>query len=176
MFFASIKNRVLRILVWAVTIILSLIVLLLIFASVFVRMNKQRLIDTINANINKSISGKFEVKDIDLSTFSHFPNIAVDLRDIRLTDSVYHKPLLQCELLSCRFSIFKLWDIKHQLAKVVVENGNVMFFTDSSGYRNTSMFKKKEASSTQQNSFIIHRVEMKDIGFQIDDATKAKHY
>src|SRR5438552_1699797 len=113
MFFASIKNKLLRILARVVTIVLSLILLLLVIANIYVLTNKQKLVDIINTNINKSISGTFELKDVDLSTFSHFPNIAVDLHNIQITDSVYHKPLLQCELLSCRFSIFKLWDITH---------------------------------------------------------------
>ena len=176
MFFASIKNKLLRILARVVTIVLSLILLLLIIANIYVRTNKQKLVDIVNTNINKNISGKFELQEIDLSTFSHFPNIAVDLHNIQVTDSVYHKPLLQCQLLSFRFSIFKLWDIQHQLAKLVIEHGSVMFFTDSSGYRNTSMFTMNQKSSEPRGSFIVHRIEMKDVRFRMDDAPKAKHY
>lgn len=175
--FSSIKNKALRITAIVVSGILSLFVLLLIIANIYVRTNKEFLLNVINSNINKNLSGKFEVKNIELSTFAHFPNIAVDLENIELLDSVYHRPLMQCELLSCRFSIFKLWDIKHQLSKLVLTNSTVHFFTDSSGYKNTAMFKKKEkTASKEKGTFIIHRVEINNMSFKIDDLTKAKHY
>jgi hypothetical protein len=177
MIYAAIKNKALRILAWIFTGILLLILLLFIIANIYVHYNKQKLLDVINSNINKNISGKFEVKDIDVTTLSHFPNISVDLKNITLLDSAYHKPLLQCKLLSCRFNIFKIWGVNRELSKLVMEQGMVSFFTDSAGYRNTSMFNKREKTpSTTQNTFTIHHVEMRDMGFRIDDAPKAKHY
>ncbi|HEX5152966.1 MAG TPA: AsmA-like C-terminal region-containing protein [Parafilimonas sp.] len=177
MLYASIKNKTLRILAWIFTGIISLILLLFIIANIYVHYNKQKLLDVINSNINKNISGKFEVKDIEITTLSHFPNISVELKNISLLDSVYHRPLLQCALLSCRFNIFKIWGVDRELSKLVIEHGAVSFFTDSAGYKNTSMFKKKEKTpSTTKNTFTIHQVEMTDMSFRIDDAPKAKHY
>jgi len=177
MLFASIKNKALRILARVISSIILLFVLILIVANIYVHANKESLLDIINSNINKNISGKFKVQNIELSTFAHFPNIAVDLENIELLDSVYHQPLLKCQSLSCRFNIFKLWDIKHQLSKIVLTHGSVMFFTDSSGYKNTGMFKKKEKTpSKEKGTFIIHKIEMNDIVFRIDDLSKAKHY
>ncbi|HEY6976104.1 MAG TPA: AsmA-like C-terminal region-containing protein [Chitinophagaceae bacterium] len=177
MIYSSIRNKTLRILARVISGIILFIMLLLIVANIYVRYNKQAILEIINSNINKNISGRFEVKDINVSTFTHFPNIAIDLQNIELADSVYHQPLLQCKLLSCRFSIFKLWDVKHQLSKLVLEHGTVIFFTDSTGYSNTSMFKKKEkAPSTAKGKFIVHNVEMRDIAFRVENIQKGKHY
>ena len=177
MIYAGIKNKALRILAWTVTGIVSLILLLLIIANIYVHYNKQKLLDVINSNINKNISGKFEVKDIDITTLSHFPNISVELKNISLLDSVYNRPLLQCGVLSCRFNIFKIWGVDREVSKLVIEHGAVSFFTDSTGYKNTSMFKKKEKTPpTSKNTFVIHQVIMTDMSFRIDDAPKAKHY
>src|SRR5690349_24710647 len=100
------KNKTLRILVRAVAGILLLILLLLIGATVYVHFNKEKLVSIINTNINKKSAGKFDIKSIDLSTFSHSPTIAVDLEGIALIASVYHRPLLEYKLLSCSFNIF----------------------------------------------------------------------
>ena len=156
MLYSSIKNKALRILAWVITCILSLIVLLLVIANLYVHYNKQKLLDVINSNLNKNISGKFEVKDIDITTLSHFPNISVDLKNISLLDSVYHRPLLQCALLSCRFNIFKILGVDRELSKLVIEHGAVKFFTDSAGYKNTSMFKKKEKKTVNKTGFICY--------------------
>src|SRR5436853_4663420 len=112
MIFAAIRSKFLRIGAIVVSALFLLIVLLLIFAGIYVHFNKASLLNVVNTNINKNISGTLDVKNINLSIFTHFPNIAVDLENIELLDSVYHQPLLKCQLISCRFSIFKLWDIK----------------------------------------------------------------
>jgi hypothetical protein len=73
MIYASIKNKTYAFVAWIFTGIVSLILLLFIIANIYVHYNKQKLLDVINSNINKNISGKFEVKDIDITTLSHFP-------------------------------------------------------------------------------------------------------
>src|SRR4051794_35838716 len=108
MYISRVKNKFLRITIRVIAILVIVLILLLFGLSIYINSNKDVILGKVNATINKNISGKLEVKDIDISTITSFPFLAVNLKNVKLLDSVYQKPLLDCEEVSCRINIFKI--------------------------------------------------------------------
>ncbi|CAN5656029.1 hypothetical protein BH10BAC2_BH10BAC2_01250 [soil metagenome] len=177
MIFSSIKNKALRITAWVFSSLLLLIVLLLIAVNIYIAFYKESLLNSVKQAIANNTSGKLEIKDINVSTISTFPNIAVNLEEVELIDSIYNTPLLKCGVLSCRINIFKIGDIQHQLSKVVVKDGFIRFYTDSAGYSNLSMFTnpKKEKKPGGQG-FIIHAIQLENIDLLVNNEQKKKDF
>ena len=177
MIFGFIKNRVLRIIARGAVILMCLIAVVFIAANIYVYTHKDSILNTIKENINNSIAGKFDAKNIEIKNFAHFPNIAVELQKVELTDSVYNKPLLACAEVSLRFSIFKIWDSKHQAAKIVFSNGKINFFKDTSGYNNTSMLaQKNKATGAADKGFLIHAIELENMDLLVNNDRNGKTY
>lgn len=178
MLLSSVKNKLLRITIRVIIILAALLLIVLTGISVYINANKESILEKVNASVNKNISGKLEVKDIDVSTITTFPSIAINLKDVSLLDSVYKKPLLNCKEVSCRINIFKLGDIQNQLSKVVISDGSVQLYTDTAGYSNTSiLFKPKKApTASPAKPFVVHQVLFDNINFFITNDQKKKEF
>jgi hypothetical protein len=178
MIFSFIKNKALRITAWIFSSFLLLVILLLAAVNIYLAFNKDALLSKVKETIGNNVSGRLEVKDISISTISTFPDIAVDLENVELIDSVYQMPFLKCSVLSCRINIFKIGDIQHQLSKVVLKQGRIHIYTDSSGYSNLGMFlkPKKETAQKQEEGFVIRTVMLERIDLVIDNEQKKKDF
>lgn len=178
MYLSRVKNKFLRITLRVIAIIVIVLISLLFALSIYINANKRDILGKINATINKNISGKLEVKDIDISTITSFPFLAVNLQNVRLLDSVYHKPLLDCEEISCRINLFKIADIQQQLSQVIMKNGTISLYTNTTGYNNTSvLFKPNQNNqSTSAHPFVIHEIELSNIDFLITNDQKQKEF
>lgn len=177
MIFSSIRNKALRIATRVVVITLAVAFVLLGAVSIYINANKKSILEKVNAAVKQNISGKLTLKDIDVSTITTFPYIAIDLKDVELLDSVYNKPLLNCKTISCRINIFKIGDIQHQLSKVVMKDGTVSFFTDTTGYNNSSILFRKGTKKTQAaQPFVIKTVALENIDFGILNQQKQKEF
>jgi hypothetical protein len=176
MIFSFIKNKALRITAWIFSSFLLLVILLLAAVNIYLAFNKDALLSKVKETIGNNVSGRLEVKDISISTISTFPDIAVDLENVELIDSVYQMPFLKCSVLSCRINIFKIGDIQHQLSKVVLKQGRIHIYTDSSGYSNLGMFlkPKKETAQKQGEGFVIRTVMLERIDLVIDNEQKKR--
>jgi hypothetical protein len=177
MIFSAIKNKPLRITVWVLSILLTLNLLLLAALNIYVAFNKESLLKSVKQALGNNISGTLEIKDIDISIISAFPNIGVDLEEVTVLDSVYKKPFLECAVLSCHVNLFKIGYIQHQLAKLVLKDGIVRLHTDTSGYSNLSIFSKPKQEKKEPGSgFIIHTIELDNIDLLINNEQKRKDF
>ena len=179
MLFSSIQNKPLRIITRVVVITIATVFVLLGAASVYINANKKSILEKVHESIKKNIAGKFEVKDIEISTITTFPYIAIDLENVQLLDTIYNKPLLACNTISCRINIFKIGDIQHQLSKVIMKDGRIQLYTDSTGYANTSILfkpKEKEPDQVTPEPFVIKTVALDNIDFGIINDQKKKEF
>lgn len=178
MIFSFIKNKALRITAWVFSSIMLLVILLLAAVNIYLAFNKDSLLSKVKEAISNNVAGTLEVKDISISTISTFPDIAVDLENVTLTDSVYQMPFLKCSVLSCRINIFKIPDIQHQLSKVILKQGRIHIYTDSTGYGNLSMFLKPKKETTQKpgEGFVIRNVVLERVDVVMDNEQKKKDF
>jgi hypothetical protein len=86
------------------------------------------------------------MQGLDISVFRHFPFMTLRLSGVVLRDSLWehhHKDLLQAGEIDVRLSLVRsLFSGQIRIGKVFVEHGRIYFFTDSSGYSNTSVLTR----------------------------------
>ncbi|RYY48348.1 MAG: hypothetical protein EOO06_10450 [Chitinophagaceae bacterium] len=173
-------NRTLRISSRIFLGLLGLLVLLYVFAAIYVSANKKKVTNQIVSQLKKKISGNISIKDVDISLFAHFPKIGVALKDVLITDSLYpqHKrPLLQAGELNVRVSVYNMLLKKQALTGITLKNANIILYTDSTGYSNKNILIKSgkgKSSGGDDNQF--ENIRLKNVRLMVDDRKRKKSH
>lgn len=172
---------------WAKVIIISfhslllLFVILLVGLSWYISNNKTNLLKQINATVNENLEGNFKVEDLDLAIFQTFPDVSLRLKNITLSDSLYHKHQINMVNVKSVYAHFKLFSIfkgSPNINKVTIADGNFHLFVDINGYTNTYLLKKKEKKHKEKkdNTLDITAFVIKNVAFTFDEALKNKQF
>ena len=154
-----------------------LVVLLFFIAAAYIHFNKDSIAEKIKSQIDSAINGSITIADLDVSLLSTFPNAAVNLEQVAVLDTQYHKPLLQAAVISVRINIFQLLKSNPDIAKLVISNSKFDLFTDSNGYSNASIFaKKKTGKAGNASSTIVRKVVLQNFEVSIANDTRKKLY
>lgn len=131
---------------------MGLLFLLWIGLVAYALLNKATLLEKAKMALQDRIGGDVRIGQLDLSFFRHFPNITARFSDVSLRDSAWpqhHHDLLKVAdaWLSC--NLFKsLFNGRVQIGAIDLEHGQVYFYTDSTGYTNTSLLKDRQPAKT----------------------------
>lgn len=166
-------------------IILGLLIVAYIILYAYVTINKLSIIKQVTERIEKKIDGNVTIGDVDISLLSTFPKIAVVLRNVSVTDTMYakhHHAFFLGERVYIELGIINLIKKQPALTGLKIEKGAYYLYTDSSGYTNTYLIKPKksaaETSGTKGNSSKneLESVVLKDVSIIDDDAVNTKLY
>jgi hypothetical protein len=116
---------------------------------------KKGMESTIKTELNKSANATVTIQDIDISFFHTFPFISLELDKVVVRDSLWleHRhDLLRAEKIFVQINPFNILLRRSPVHKVLAENAIVYLFTDSSGYSNVNIFRKKNKSGQPVNS------------------------
>ncbi|MCC8409388.1 AsmA family protein [Mucilaginibacter sp. UR6-1] len=160
--------------------ILALILLLFIAATLYITFNKQKVLTLITQTVNKSIDGKLVIGELDPTFFSAFPNVAVSLKNVSLKDNQWPKhkhTLLQAGDVEVAVNALSLIAGNVNIQKISINNASIDFFTDSTGYSNTAVFKKgkpkpdadKNKDSDEGAAAIIKRIDLNKVAFSLNN-------
>ena len=174
-------NRFLRYTLKSLAWIFSILVVLYIIAFAYVSANKQKIIRQVTAEIGKKISGNITIADVNLSFFSHFPQVSVLLSGVSVTDTQYakhHHVFFKGEQVYARVGMLKLIEGHVAINGISVSNGQVYLYTDSSGYSNSYLYLKKKDSTvhtpSENRPTELKLLELKNVRLVIDDESKNK--
>jgi len=136
--------------------------------------------DEIGAKVVKELSKELkvdlQVKNVELSVFSGFPDASINLDGVRLEDT-NKKELLKAERLSFRFGLLSLFSDNIKVHKVSVENGSLRLYIDKRGQQNFDILKSTTEEKTTDTSFAISldEAELNNIMLRYqDDRSKQK--
>jgi hypothetical protein len=163
---------------------LCLLFLLWAALAIYVDRNKDDLLKKAQAEINSRISGTLHVGQVDISLFRHFPSITLRLTDVTLRDSAWsqhHHDLLQAGDVYVSASLFRsLLKRRVELSTVFLENATVYFYTDTTGYSNTSALMDHKAdtaiSQPQKDQADLPAVVLSEVRFVVDMQNKNKFF
>ena len=168
----------------ALKVLAALIMLIIIFyAGVFfyIKANKAKIIKDLTEKVSDKLDGKLTIGDADVSIFKNFPRIAIVLKDVSLTDSLYaqHKhAFFAAKDVFVNLNFFKLIKKEDPLSGLVLRNANIYFYTDTSGYSNTYLLKSKKDTSggpkKTSNDITLKKVELQNVRFILDDRKREK--
>ena len=165
----------LKILVGAI----ALIVALWLGIALYVNLNKKELLKQITEQLNGGINGKLTIESMKPDLVRGFPSVSVSLKNVLLRDSLYeehHHDFLRAKDVYISINAFSILHHAPHITNIDISNGQLFMFTDSNGYSNTSIFRRKDNVDTTQrkvkphiNHIVFHNI---DFTFQNDHKFK----
>ena len=158
-----------------------LVIVLYAVAFFYIKANKAKIIKQLTEQVSNKLNGKLIIGDADVSLFKKFPRIAVVIKNISLTDSLFaqHKhTFFSAKEAFINLNIFKLINKNQPLTGLTLQDASIYFYTDTSGYTNTYLLKGKKDSSGGPKK-TTDEINLKSIGltnvrFVLDDRKREK--
>lgn len=130
-------------------VLIGLILIIFIAAGIYVNANKKSLLATITKKLNQNLNGSIAIEGMDATFLRGFPGVSLSLRNVVLKDSlwnIHHHTLLEVKDLDVSVNTLALFRGTVDINKIGLNNATIYLFTDTNGYTNTSIFKKKDKS------------------------------
>jgi len=138
-------KKILKISIRILGILIALIVLLFIGGWIYLKQHKKQVISLIEAQGKKNLNGGvLHIGNIDIGFLHTFPRVAFTIDTLNLRDSLWerhHHDLVSATRVYATLNLFSLLGGKINIGRVELENPQIYLYTDSLGYKNTSMFK-----------------------------------
>ena len=135
-----------------VAVVAGLLLLALVGASVYVNFHKAKILNAITKELNKNLrGGSLTVASMEPAFLSGFPGVSVSLQNVVLRDSlwkIHHHTLLEAKDFDITVNPFALLVGTIEINKIGINQANIYLYTDSTGYSNTFVLKKKDETKT----------------------------
>jgi len=160
--------------------LLVLIVLIWLGVAYYINHNNKAILNTILNQLNAHVNGKIEVESMETTLLKGFPGVAVSLKKVLLRDSLWtiHKhDLLNATDIDVSLNVFSLIAGNIKINKIGVNHASIYLYTDSLGYSNTSMFKRKTdntSSKKDKQAFEINRIDFNKVDLIVDNRKRFK--
>ena len=164
----------------------ALFLVAIIAVTVYISLHKKSILADLTKELNKNLhGGSLAIASMEPTFFSDFPGISLSLKDVVLKDSLWkthQHTLLEAKNFNISVNTFALFRGAIEVNKIGIDQASVYLYTDSSGYTNTSVFKKQDkAKATDKSgpsSTEIRRFSLNDVMFVLDDqkAHKLFHF
>ncbi|HXB28379.1 MAG TPA: hypothetical protein VNW49_01110, partial [Puia sp.] len=174
-------KRVIKISLRVSAILVSLLLLTLFVISFYVKQHQQQFISFLESETEKGLNGaKLHIGDISIGFKSSFPLVALTIDSIYLRDSLWsrhHHNLLSANRVYATIDFWKLFHGEINIKRLDLNKPDIYFYTDSLGYSNTSVFKKKIGSRNDSSSNQPYPIfQISDARFSIDEGVKHKFF
>lgn len=156
--------------------LVALIIVVFIGLAIYVNANKKELLLSITAELNKNISGSLTVGSMEPTFLKGFPGVSVSLKKVEIRDSlwnVHHHSLLAAKEFDISVNAMALLKGTIEIRRISINDAAVYLYTDSNGYSNTSIFKKKaskpRSTEDQASPAEIRRFDLNNVRFIMDN-------
>ena len=174
-------KRAIKISLRVLAILLILLLLTLISVSYYVNQHKQHFISFLESETEKELNGAtLHIGDISVGLKSSFPLVALTIDSISLRDSLWsrhHHDLVSVNRVYATIDFWQLFHGKIDILRLDLDKPDIYFYTDSLGYSNTSVFRKKTRSfkdSVANQAYPILKIT--NARFSIDEGVKHKFF
>lgn len=171
--------RWLRILLISAGSFAALIILLWLILALVIRNNKQAILAEISSQLSTRINGTLVIRDMDPSLIRSFPNVSITLKEVSLQDSLYgqHKrALLAIKEVYVKVNTAALLRKEVDIKEVILKDGNINLYTDSTGYTNTYLFKGDSTKKTKGKQPTFRNFRLENIQFSMENEPRFKHF
>lgn len=161
------------------TLVVLIIILIVAFVSlaVYVGANKASILASVTRELNKNLEGSLVIGSMEPTLLSGLPGVSLRLNDVALKDRRWneHKhTLLQAKDIRINVNTLALFRGTVEINKIDIADASAYLFTDSTGYTNTSVFKKKskKTSAVEESSGSdteIRKVMLRNVKFVVNN-------
>jgi hypothetical protein len=162
-------------------ILIALLILAFAGLSYYVKQHKQKFVSFLESETEKRLNGSsLHIGDISIGFKSSFPLVALTIDSIYLRDSLWsrhHHDLVAANQVYATVDLWQLLRGKLYIQRLDLDKPDIYFYTDSLGYSNTSVFKKRSIyrrDSTDNQPYPI--LEISNARFTIDEGVKHKFF
>jgi len=160
-----------KIIIKIFAVLIVLILLIYVAVALYVNANNKSLLASITKELNKNLNGTMRIGSMDPTFLKGFPGVSLALKDVVLRDSLWNThqhDLLKAKELDVSVNLFGLLSGNVQISKIGISNSSIYLFTDTNGYSNTSVFKKKQhkdkpadegSAPAEINKFVLNNVD-----------------
>lgn len=170
------KRRFLRILTWALGILLGFF--LLITAGLY--LFKDKIIGIVVTEVNKTLNVPVAVKNVDLAFWGSFPNLSVDFNEVFIQDAFPNqKPkdtLLYSERIRLKFNPIDLWNNHYHVKVVQVYPGTLKIKINSKGEGNFNILKTDSTEKNEAFELKLNSINVEDFRVSYTNRTNQQHY
>lgn len=157
-------------------ILVALVLLLYVGLALYVNANNKSLLAKITAQLNKNLSGSMSIGSMDPTFLKGFPGVSLRLNNVIIKDSLWniHKHnLLEGREFDVSVNMLGLLKGNIEIGKINISNSTIYLYTDSNGYSNTSVFKKKKADEKPTEAGTtpaqIRKITLNNVNFIVDN-------
>ncbi|RZK80120.1 MAG: AsmA family protein, partial [Pedobacter sp.] len=158
-------------------VLVALVLLIFVGLAAYVNANKKSLLVTVNQQLNKNLTGSLKIGSMEPTFLKGFPGVSLRLNDVIIRDSLWqgHKhSLLEAKDLEVSVNALALLTGTIQIKKIGINNATIYLYTDSNGYSNTSIFKKKDKTKPApkekgDSDMEIRKFTLNNVNFVMDN-------
>ena len=122
------------------------VVLIIVLAAVGGWLFKDKIINKFITEANKQLATPVKIGKIDISLFSHFPSVTIDLKDVYVEDSYKEIfPLFTAEQLSLSFNGLDAWQGKYIVQSLFISKSETNIRINKKGVGNFQVMKDTAA-------------------------------
>jgi hypothetical protein len=132
-------RKILSYLLRASIILATIFVLVWVFFFAYLTLNKNKIISKVKSQLNQQIKGNISIGDLKPDFLNAFPFPAIKISNVVIRDSLWpqhHHDFLNAQSIYVRLKPLSLFSQKPAAGKIIIENAQVFFYTDSSGHSN----------------------------------------
>ncbi len=174
-------QRWLKITLKIAAILLGIVVLAWLGVAAYVQSNKKQLLESITAQLNKNLNGTLTIEKMEPALIRGFPGISVTLTNVLLRDSLWQQHrhhVLDVQDAYVSVDAYSILKGSPTIKNIVLQNGNIYFYTDSSGYSNTDIFKSSSPGdeSDDSGSKKINQISLSNMSMIVENLQKRKKF
>lgn len=133
--------------------LICLLVIVLFGLAYYLEQHKQDLFSKFENWYSENHNGVLTFDDLSISTFKNFPNVALELKNLVISDTIKTKTeSLKIEDIRLLISLKNILYKEVQLKAIKIKNGKLNVITDKDGASNNDLFSKTKKNSTKNNN------------------------
>lgn len=175
--------KLLKIVLRILFILIALVVLAFAGSWFYLKQHKKELISFIEMEAEKSLNGgTLHIGDITLGFQHTFPLVSLTMDSIYLRDShwrQHHHDFVSANRIYATIDMSQLLHKKITIQRIELDKPDIYLYTDSLGYSNTSIFKKKENPSHKKDTaktWTFPVLEVSDGSLSVDNGGTHKFF
>ncbi|HEX9980783.1 MAG TPA: AsmA-like C-terminal region-containing protein [Flavobacterium sp.] len=159
--------------------LLGLPVLLYIAFAWYLSSHKAEVLTSVTKSLNDDLSGTVTIGDIEPALVQGFPSVSLILQNVTIADSLYpkHKVLfLKAGNFDISVNALALLRGTVEIRKIKIDNADIRLYTDSTGYSNASIFRKRDKKSEAGGGTFpeLRKFSLSNVRFSVDNREKSK--
>lgn len=158
-------------------IITGIYLLLMIGLSIYISSSKERLVTFLTERMKETMLGELKLDKADITVWQSFPKLGIQLNNVTISDSFFHRPFLQAKQITAKVGLLDLLGMKVKISSVEIDDAVIHVFTDKNGFTNSYVLKPQNKEKRKSKKpVVISNLELKNVTAISEDAVKNKRF